>query len=58
MLAFGAFVQMFYFILYSEMDDFKTLIRAFETCFTMMLNKFKFGTIKVPHEYSLIQKDL
>ena len=49
---------MFYFILYSEMDDFKTLIRAFETCFTMMLNKFKFGTIKVPHEYSLIQKDL
>merc|ERR1711892_464225 len=28
------------------MDAFKTPLRAFETCFTMMLNKFKFGTIK------------
>jgi len=45
-LAFAAFVQMFYLILFSDMDDFKTPLRAFETCFTMMLNKFKFGTIK------------
>ena len=48
-LAFAAFVQMFYLILFSDMDDFKTPLRAFETCFTMMLNKFKFGTIKVEH---------
>ena len=46
-LAFAAFVQMFYLILYSDMNDFKTPLRAFETCFSMMLNKFKFGTIKV-----------
>ena len=46
-LAFASFVQMFYLILFSDMDDFKTPLRAFNTCFTMMLNKFKFGTIKV-----------
>ena len=46
-LAFAAFVQMFYLILYSDLNDFKTPLRAFETCFSMMLNKFKFGTIKV-----------
>ena len=45
-MAFGAFVQMFYFILYTELADFKTLTRTFQTCFTMMLNKFKFGTLK------------
>ena len=45
-MAFGAFVQMFYLILYCELDDFKTLVRTFETCFTMMLNKFKFGKLK------------
>ena len=37
---------MFYLILYCELDDFKTLVRTFETCFTMMLNKFKFGKLK------------
>jgi hypothetical protein len=45
-MAFGSFVQMFYLILYCELDDFKTLLRTFETCFTMMLNKFKFGKLK------------
>ena len=54
-LAFSAFVQMFYFILYSDMDDFKTPLRAFETCFTMMLNKFKFGRIKVVTNIGMIQ---
>ena len=38
---------MFYLILYSELDDFKQLLRSFETCFTIMLNKFDFGKIKV-----------
>ena len=37
---------MFYLILYCELDEFKTLLRTFETCFTMMLNKFKFGKLK------------
>ena len=46
-LAFGAFVQMFYLILFSELGDFKGLLRSFETCFTIMLNKFDFGKIKV-----------
>ena len=46
-LAFFSFVQMFYLILYSDLDDFKSPTRALNTCFTMMLNKFKFGTIKV-----------
>ena len=46
-LAFGAFVQMFYLILFSELDEFKGLLRSFETCFTIMLNKFDFGKIKV-----------
>ncbi|QQP40055.1 Uncharacterized protein FKW44_013971, partial [Caligus rogercresseyi] len=42
---FFAFVHLFYIILSSEMFDFHTLILAFETCFTMLLNKFKFGTL-------------
>ena len=46
-LAFSSFVQMFFFILYTDMDEFKTIKWAFQTCFTMMLNKFKFGTLKV-----------
>ena len=45
-LAFGAFVQMFYLILQSDLDEFKTLPGAFQTCFTIMLNKFDFGKIK------------
>ena len=45
-LAFGAFVQMFYLILYSDLDEFKHPWRAFLTCFTIMLNKFDFGKIK------------
>nr|XP_040566802.1 polycystic kidney disease 2-like 2 protein [Lepeophtheirus salmonis] len=43
--AFFAFVHFFYIILHSEIFDFHTLINAFETCFTMLLNKFKFGTL-------------
>ena len=50
-LAFGAFVQMFYLILYTDLDEFKHLLRSFETCFTIMLNKFDFGKIKVKMEF-------
>lgn len=50
-LAFGAFVQMFYLILYTDLDEFKHLLRSFETCFTIMLNKFDFGKIKVQMEF-------
>ena len=46
-LVFFAFVQMFHIILYTEMHDFMTLRWTLETCFTMMLNRFKFGTLKV-----------
>ena len=46
-LAFGAFVQMFYLILNCDLPEFKNVIIAFETCFTIMLNKFDFGKIKV-----------
>ncbi len=28
------------------MEEFHTIIAALETCFTMMLNKFKFGNMK------------
>ena len=45
-LIFFAFVQLFYMILFTELDDFRTIIVALETCFTMLLNKFKFGSIK------------
>ena len=44
-LTFFAFVQLFYMILHTEMRDFSTLIQSLETCFTMMLNKFKFGAL-------------
>ena len=46
-LAFGAFVQMFYLILYSDLEEFRNPVMAFQTCFTIMLNKFDFGKIKV-----------
>ena len=45
-LVFFAFVQLFYMILQSNMDEFHSIIAALETCFTMMLNKFKFGNMK------------
>ena len=45
-LIFCAFVQMFYYILYTQLDEFSTFIKAFETCFTMLLGRFKFGSLK------------
>ena len=45
-LVFFAFVQVFYMILHIYMLEFHTPIAAFETCFTMLLNKFKFGGIR------------
>ena len=45
-LVFFAFVQLFYMILFTDLEDFKTIIAALETCFTMLLNKFKFGKMK------------
>ena len=38
---------MFYLILNCDLPEFKNVIIAFETCFTIMLNKFDFGKIKV-----------
>ena len=48
--AFGAFVQMFYLILNCDLPEFRNMVIAFETCFTIMLNKFDFGKIKVSLE--------
>ena len=45
-LMFFAFVQMFYYILYTQLDEFSTFTKAFETCFTMLLGRFKFGSLK------------
>ena len=42
-----AFVQMFYFMLYSQLADFRSLKSAFFMCFTMMLNKFNFSQLWV-----------
>ncbi len=46
LLVFSAFVQLFYMILHTNMLEFHTIIASFETCFTMVLNKFKFGRIR------------
>ena len=45
-LIFFAFVQMFYIILFTQLYEFATTVKAFETCFTMLLGRFKFGTLK------------
>ena len=45
-LVFFAFVQMFYMILQTHMEEFRSITAAFSTCFTMLLNKFKFGSLK------------
>ena len=45
-LVFFAFVQMFYMILQTHMEEFRSIPAAFSTCFTMLLNKFKFGSLK------------
>ena len=45
-LVFFAFVQLFYTILQSNMEEFHSIVASLETCFTMMLNKFKFGNMK------------
>eukprot|EP00094_Tigriopus_californicus_P011733 TCALIF_11336-PA protein Name:"Similar to lov-1 Location of vulva defective 1 (Caenorhabditis elegans)" AED:0.02 eAED:0.02 QI:96/0.94/0.83/1/0.71/0.80/36/119/3138 len=45
-LVFLAFVQVFYMILHSFMPEFHSITAALETCFTMLLNKFKFGSIR------------
>ena len=45
-LVFVAFVQVFFMILHNEMLEFHTVIASLETCFTMVLNKFKFGSIR------------
>lgn len=46
LLIFSAFVQLFYMILHCNMQEFHTILASFETCFTMVLNKFKFGRIR------------
>ena len=45
-LVFFAFVQVFYMILHAYMPEFQSIIASLETCFTMVLNKFKFGRIR------------
>lgn len=45
-LVFFSFVQLFYTILQANMEEFHSIVKALETCFTMLLNKFKFGTMK------------
>ena len=45
-LVFFAFVQLFYMILQANMKEFYSITAALETCFTMMLNKFKFGNMR------------
>ena len=45
-LVFFAFVQVFYMILHNDMLEFHTVVASLETCFTMVLNKFKFGSIR------------
>jgi len=44
-LVYFAFVQVFY-ILHVDLLEFHTVIASLETCFTMLLNKFKFGSIR------------
>ena len=45
-LVFVAFVQVFYMILHNDLLEFHTVVATLETCFTMLLNKFKFGSIR------------
>ena len=45
-LLFLAFVQLFYMILHKELREFSSQITTLETCFTMLLNRFKFGAIR------------
>jgi hypothetical protein len=45
-LVFFSFVQLFFMILQTHMEEFHSLTASLETCFTMMLNKFKFGNMK------------
>ena len=45
-LVFFSFVQLFYTILQTNMEEFHSMKAALQTCFTMMLNKFKFGNMK------------
>ena len=45
-LVFFSFVQLFYTILQTNMEEFHSMNAALQTCFTMMLNKFKFGNMK------------
>lgn len=45
-LVFGAFVQMFFIILNAQIEEFRTLKDATMICFTMLLNKFKFGNLQ------------
>ena len=42
-----SFVQLFYFMLYNKMADFRSINTAFFTCFSMMLNKFNFSELWV-----------
>jgi hypothetical protein len=42
-----AFVQLFYFMLNSQLADFRSINSAFFVCFSMMLNKFNFDELWV-----------
>lgn len=45
-VVFLAFVQVFYMILHARMFEFHSIVASLSTCFTMCLNKFKFGSIR------------
>ena len=45
-IVFFAFVQVFYMMLHAKMFEFHSIIASLSTCFTMCLNKFKFGSIR------------
>jgi polycystin 1L2 len=46
LLVFSGYVMMFYMLLHNHNYEFHTLLAAFETCFTMVLNRFKIGNIR------------
>ena len=49
-LVFFSFVQLFYTILQTNMEEFHSMKAALQTCFTMMLNKFKVNIkLKMAH---------
>ena len=54
MIVFFSFVQFFHIILLSDMYQFMTFIRAWETSFAMMLGRFEFQEMTRSNPYSPI----